>query len=243
MNEYWSEKTITLINFILGFLHRSDFDQINKNKNAVKTISLYQKNSYTDNFSKTRFFDAPYEEVEKTIPKKGLIVDLGCGEGLFTNYLAICSPQRKLIGLDIDKRRIKQADKGLKNVKFISTDVTNTKIPLADIIIMFHLLHHLESFKKQESLIKNATGKLKKKGRLVIVEVKPEISFKYLTVSFVDYFLVPWLFEKRFYSPIFFRKAENWKKLIESQGYKCKMSYITEGTPFPHVILDCTKTN
>ena len=127
-----------------------------------KTVSLYSGLGWKSLFTKIRFWDAPFVEVEKLVPKSGVMIDLGCGEGIFTNYLALASNNRKITGVEIDKGRIKQADKRLKNVKFIQGDATKLKVPRADIIFMFHLLHHLSSFNDQVKMINECAKKLKK---------------------------------------------------------------------------------
>src|SRR3990172_9299706 len=97
-----------------------------------KTISLYAKSGWKKWFAKIRFWDAPFEQVEKIIPKRGVIVDLGCGEGIFTNFLALSSNQRRIVGVERDRERYMQADKGIRNVKFVLGDVLKTKILKSD---------------------------------------------------------------------------------------------------------------
>lgn len=206
-----------------------------------QTISLYSGVGWKNLFSKIRFWDAPFIEVEKLIPKSGTILDLGCGEGIFTNYVALASSKRKIIGIELDKQRIIEADHGLKNVTFKYGDATKFDVPQVDTIIMFHLLHHLSSFKSQEDLIKKCAEKLPKRGKLIIVEVEPKFSFKYLLAFFTDHFLVPWIFEKRLHSPIYFRSREDWISLLKNNGLSCKVTSADKNKPFSHVIFNCQK--
>lgn len=209
-----------------------------------KTFQLYSGLGWKSFFVKIRFWDAPYIEIEKLIPKKGKILDLGCGEGIFTNFLAIKSSGREIIGIDIDNKRISQAKKAgakLSNIKFIKSDVTKLNLVNADTIVMVHLLHHLSSFGAQEELIKQSQEKLKRGGYLIIVEVEPEFSFKYLVTWVTDHFIVPLLFEKRVYSSIFFRKSRDWGNLLRRNGFKCQIVRADKGHPFTHIILKCKK--
>lgn len=211
------------------------------NKFVDKTIEIYSDLGWKSFFAKIRMWDAPYIEVEKLVPKKGNILDLGCGEGLFSNFLALSSPKRKIFGIDVDKTRVTQAQRGLKNTRFVHGDVSKKDLPKADIIIMFHLLHHLESFDDQIKVIKEVGRKIKKKSKLIIVEVEPKISLKFLSAWFTDYFLVPWLFEKKIYSPVFFRSSKEWANLLEESGFSCKIKEAEQNYPFSHVILECIK--
>lgn len=46
------------------------------------------------------------EPVEAALPRAGAILEVGCGHGLFTNYAALASPERTLLGIDIDPRKL-----------------------------------------------------------------------------------------------------------------------------------------
>lgn len=216
---------------------KKDNQQIREAVN--KTIALYTNIGWKKWFAKIRMWDAPYLEVEKLIPRSGDVLELGCGEGLFANFLAIASKSRRIFGVDIDRIRIKQASRGLKNTKFAYGDATKVKIPRVNTLVMFHLLHHLNSFKDQEKLLEKTTDRIKKRGRLIIVEVEPKFSLKYFAAWFTDHFLVPWLFEKRIYSPIFFRKSKDWVKILKKNGFKCKITSAQKGKPFSHLIIKC----
>lgn len=214
-----------------------------KNILVDKTIALYSNLGWKSLFAKIRMWDAPYLEVEKLLPKSGNIIDLGCGEGLFSNYIALASSKRKVFGVDIDKNRINQAQRGLKNTRFMYGDATRIKIPPADVVVMFHLLHHLESRSNQDKVLKDFAKKIKKNSKLIIVEVEPKMSIKYLAAWFTDHLLVPWLFEKKIYSPAFFRSSKDWQRLLKSLGFKCQIISAEKDYPFSHVILNCSKVD
>lgn len=222
------------INEILGIYDKDDPEILTKN--------LYRGMGKVAIFSYIRFWDAPYKQLEKLIPRTGEIVDLGCGEGIFTNYVAMASVARKMVGVDKDKERVRYAYRGLPNTKFVNGDITKRTVPQADCVLLVHVLHHLNSYKEQEELLTKCAAKLKDGGKLLIAEIEPKPSFKYLVTWFTDHFLVPWLFEKRAYSPIFFRKKSDWKRLFNKLGFTCKIISAEVGKPFTHIILECYKT-
>ena len=51
-----------------------------------------------------RAFLSDLAVVERYVPKKGFIVDLGCGHGLFACVLRESSPTRRVLGIDLDPR-------------------------------------------------------------------------------------------------------------------------------------------
>lgn len=203
-----------------------------------RTIELYQLTGWKKWFAKIRFWDAPFEEIEKLLPKTGKIIDLGCGEGILVNYLALTGPRRKLIGIEKNRKRLKFAAKGLKNTAFFAGDVLKKSFPPADIILMVHLLHHLSSKTAQIELLKKARASLKKGGRLIIAEVDKKPQIKYLISWLTDAFIVPILFERKLYNFNFtYRKVGEWKRLLEKYGCKVNLQRADKNKPFSHVIL------
>jgi len=162
-----------------------------------KTIALYKDSGWKKFFAHIRFWDAPLTELERYIPKSGTIIELGCGDGILSNYLALSSKDRKVIGIDIDKKRIKEANKKLSNTKFVLGDIRKSEIPDADTIVISHVLHHFSSFEEQEKVINHCYKKLKKNGKLIIMEILVKNNLKYLNGWIFDHFLVPIFFEKR----------------------------------------------
>jgi 2-polyprenyl-3-methyl-5-hydroxy-6-metoxy-1,4-benzoquinol methylase len=214
----------------------------NKKQAVNETINLYSKVGWKGLFAKIRFWDSPYVLVEQLIPKKGRVVELGSGEGVFSNFLGITSPKREVLGIEIDTKRISVADRGLANVSFRRGDVTKFKIPEADCIVMFHLLHHLNSFKAQEKVIRDSKKSLRKDGKMIIVEIDRKPIIKFLITWFTDYFIVPWLFEgKLLAKKIYFRRRKEWQELLENIGFKAKAFSFHEGKPFSHVVFVCRK--
>lgn len=205
-----------------------------------KAISLYRGRGFSSLFARIRFWDAPFIEVERIVPKEGFIVDLGCGEGIFTNFLALSSFDRKILGVEIDKKRISQADHKLPNISFKLGDAAKVDIPMTDAIVLFDLLHHLPSYGAQEQLIRLCRQKLKNKGSLIVVEVGRKPFLKYLLSWVTDAIVVPMLFEKKFFSTKFFyRSADEWKDLFTRNGFQVKTMEAHKGKPFSHVIFEC----
>ena len=156
-------------------------------------------------------------------------------------HIVTYSKKRKIFGVELDKNRIKHTNKGLSNTHFILGDINKVNIPKADVIVLMHVLHHLDYFKQQQELLRVCWSKLRKKGKLIIIEVEPRASLKYLTSVLVDHFLVAWLFERKLYSAIYFRKKNDWKKLLDKIGFKTNSYVADKNMPFSHIIFECSK--
>ncbi len=217
-------------------------DKTINDKPAQKIVKLYSKGEYAGLSTKIRFWDAPLNEIEKRVPKQGTILDLGCGEGIFSNYLGLSSPRRKVIGIEFNKIRVKTADHGVKNVKFQYGNVITKPLPKSDSIVLGHMLHHLQSKKDQVNVLKRCYQSLNKKGYLVIAEVDKSLTLKYLLGWITDVVIVPILFEKQFYDHnIFHRSQKDWKQLLEKTGFKVTSMELIKSGPFPDLIIVARK--
>ena len=213
-----------------------------KNSNINKVIALYQNTGWKKRFSRIRIWEAPCWEVEKLIPTKGLILDLGCGEGINTNLWALAAKSRKIIGIDQDRKRISQADRGLGNTTFRYGNILTARYPKCDAIVIFHVLHHLNSFMDQETLIKKSYRALNKKGKLIIVEVDIKLTFKYLISWLTDHFVAPILFEGSLYEPrINYRRRRDWLALLKKVGFKTHAFEVERNKPFTNLVIECVK--
>lgn len=184
-----------------------------------------------------RYWEYPrYIKMEKMLPKKGVIIDLGCGYGIFTNFLAAAGPKRKIIALEFNKDKIKMAKRGYPNVQFLTGDITKAKVPQADAMILMHVLHHLESYREQEELLTACVKKLKKGGTLLIDEVYNQPPWKRHFGRIVDWLLYP-------FQPIFYRFQPEMVKMLANYPLKIEKIENVDGrlAPFAQVVYLCKK--
>lgn len=203
-----------------------------------ETLKLYGKNEFLAVFNKIRAWDAPFDEIEKMVPNEGLIVDLGSGDGLLGNFLAISSKKRKIWGIEINKGRAKSSPHVENRTSFKAGDILEDNFPKADAITLIHVLHHLGSYEDQEKLIRKCKDKLKTGGILVIAEIIEKPILKYIFTAITDYVILPILFENKLFSgKIHFRSLKAWQKLLKNNGFIISTKLINRGMPFSHVII------
>jgi cyclopropane fatty-acyl-phospholipid synthase-like methyltransferase len=53
-----------------------------------------------------RWRTCPFRAVAERVPTAGTILDAGCGHGLFSLYLALTAPSRRVTGVDIDDDKL-----------------------------------------------------------------------------------------------------------------------------------------
>ena len=182
-------------------------------RTLIKIIRLYKASLYVKLFLYLRNLHLSYSRIENLVPKKGVIIDLGCGYGFFPNLLAYKSPERKIIGIEISKRKLKYADIGIKNIDFVNEDIQQLEIVNCDAILLVHVLHHLPSFQSQDKLLRACYGKLRKGAKIIVVEIDLRPLWKFLFTKFIDHVLY---FGDKFY----FRDQKQTKELLGKTGYR-----------------------
>jgi len=203
--------------------------------NARKTRRLYHNLGYVTVFTYFRFFHAPYRLVETLIARKGKIIDLGSGYGFFENMLAMNSPEREVIGFELNQRKMKYADRNVKNVRFINKDITKTKLDDCDVIVLFHVLHHLNSYQSQHRLLKECVKKLKKGGKLIVVEIDYKPLWKFLFTFMIDATL--YMGDRLFY-----RNQRQFKGLFAKLNLRLVSTIPAHKfVPLSHVVYICEK--
>src|SRR3989344_1821533 len=130
----------------------------------------------------------PFTLMEQFLPKKGIIIDVGCGYGLLANLIALNSVERNVYGFDLSRRRIDIAKRTIRNMNKLHFELKNVrdlKLNSCDAIVMSDFLHHIP-YKEQENLIRQAKDKLKKSGILIIQDIDKKPLSKYLFAAALD---------------------------------------------------------
>ena len=63
-----------------------------------------------------RYLILPLKKVSIYLPKKGTFIEVGCGHGIISYFLAKDEVKRNILAIDPDKRRIMHAKKMFNNV-------------------------------------------------------------------------------------------------------------------------------
>jgi len=179
---------------------------------------------------------------ESCVPQKGNIIDLGCGDGFFANYLVLKESERKVLGIDLDSKRIARAKKsiqGRKNIDFIVKDLRDIKLKKTDAIIMYDVLHHV-TYENQEKILKECYDKLGESGLLIIKDVNKNKFLKYFffarMIDTLTSLTNVTAGEKRA-----FRKPEEFSSLLKKIGFNVETKILDLKDITPHVLFICKK--
>lgn len=140
-----------------------------------------------------RWLIVPFEQIESYLPRNGLVIDVGCGEGVMATLLAIKSSKRRVLGIDVNKNKINLAKKVsslIPNLTFEQKDAFNKSLPRANGLVLSDFLHHLP-FEKHEELISSLSNILNSSGVMVIKEIDLKDGVRSKISRFFDFLFYP----------------------------------------------------
>ena len=184
-------------------------------------------------FFKLRPLIIPFEIIEKHVPKKGTIVDIGCGYGIFANHISKKSKDRKVIGIDLNEKRIEAAKKIFRNesnLEFICSNITNSKIPKTDVITAIDILHHIPDKENQENLLKSCYFVLKNGGVLILKDLDTKPSWKFYWNKIHDFVMTKG-------EPVLYNSKEEILELLKKSGFVIEKWELFKGYPYAHVLF------
>ena len=128
-----------------------------------------------------RAFLSDLAVVERYVPKKGFIVDLGCGHGLFACLLREASPTRRVLGIDLDRRKIDIARAAIRDtqwLRFEVGDIISEPPPKCDAVTLVDVLYLLP-FEQQEQVLRNAATALGEGAPLIVKAQERRLDARY----------------------------------------------------------------
>lgn len=178
-----------------------------------------------------RFWMLPLAQVDELIPKKGTIIDLGCGEGVIAKYLAHIK-SRTIIGVDNNKKRLQKSK--LKNLQFKLADIRKYPLKKADAVIFSDVLHHL-SYVDQKVLLAKVAKALKKNGILLIKEIDTKEFVRSSLSRFWDFVFYP-------KDKIYYHNSEKFKTDLEKLGFVVEVKRASRLFPGSTTLFVCQKS-
>ena len=184
----------------------------------------------------------PVLKMETYFPSEGMVVDLGCGNGVFSNLLKLASPSRDIVGFDLDPKKILTAREVHKNIfglEFRAGNIVTLDFPGADVFSLIDVLY-LIPLAQQEEMLRKCHQSLNKGGTLILKEMDARPRWKSLWNLFQETLavkIIGFTLGGKFY----FRDRAEYTRLLESIGFKVTAVPLDKGTWYPHILYYCIK--
>jgi trans-aconitate methyltransferase len=172
----------------------------------------------------------PLEQIDNAIPKKGKIIDLGCGQGQIA-YILSNQFGRVVIGIDANNKRLPKYSR--KNLVFKKADITKLTLNKISGAVLSDVLHHL-SLTDQHALVKKIFKSLEKSGVLVIKEIDSKEFIRSHLSRLWDFILYP-------QDKITFTNSDYLKKSLIKIGFKVNILRPCRYFPGSTTLYICTK--
>jgi 2-polyprenyl-3-methyl-5-hydroxy-6-metoxy-1,4-benzoquinol methylase len=153
------------------------------NRTAATTLARYAEEPLgTRLHTRVRWRSCPFEAVAEAVPTTGRILEIGCGHGLFSTYLALSEPGgRTVVGTDVDGDKIQAARRAaerIPNLRFAPAEPGELPEGTWDAICIVDVLYLIDR-DGERGLLHAAAERLDPGGVLVVKEMATEPAWKF----------------------------------------------------------------
>ncbi len=150
-----------------------------------ETLALYRSLGLASRVHvRVRWATCPFPAVAGAVPASGRILEIGCGHGLFSSYLALSSRAREVHGVDLDAHKIREAEVAAavarrRGARLIFHLAASGEVPAGpwDAVVIVDVLYLLGR-EDQLELVARCAGQLAPGGVLVIKEMSDRPRWK-----------------------------------------------------------------
>lgn len=189
-----------------------------------------------------RWHTCPFPRIAASVPRQGRILEVGCGHGLFSAYLALQAPRRSVRGIDIDELKIGAARTAAERVRRMGGDLDFAAVPPGtlppgpwDAIVIVDVLYLL-SEAAQGALLDGAARLLAPGGVLVVKEMGCRPRWKFHWNRLQETLSVRVLGITRG-GAFTFLAPERLESMMRERGLATTSVGVDRGRPHPHHLL------
>lgn len=193
-----------------------------------------------------RWATCPFTKVAAAVPQRGRVLEMGCGYGLFSCHLAVTSPQREVLGVDVDVDKIvhgrfaaqKARDQGAKCELHLEPPGEVPEGPW-DAVVIVDVLYLLDP-DAQAGLLHSCAQQLTLGGVLVVKEMAPLPRWKARWNAAQETLAVRVL-RITAGEQLVFLEPEVLGAWMERDGLKVTHQALDHGYPHPHHLMVGTR--
>ncbi|MCK9204864.1 MAG: MMPL family transporter, partial [Bacteroidales bacterium] len=168
-----------------------------------------------------------YEMYNQLMPRRGRILDLGCGFGFISYMLMFTGDERSITGVDYDQEKITIAENCFsknERIRFFCEDVSSFEITRQDGFLLSDVLHYL-THDQQDALLRKCFSNLNPGGVILIREANAELQQRHKKSVLTEIFSTRSGFNKTSnpQRELFFTSSENIRKIADEFGLKMEI--------------------
>ena len=184
---------------------------------------------------RTRWRLCPFDAVAEHVPADGRILDFGCGYGLFSAYLHGLSPDRRIVGVDIDANKIAVARAAAgEGMEFHVLDAAGPPPGPYDCAVVVDVLYLMDRETQRETL-KRLVSELAPAGTLVVKEMSLRPRWKHWW-DVAEEFLAVRVLRITQGSTLVFASPDELAGWLRDLGLQVKGKRVDRGYVHPHYL-------
>lgn len=200
--------------------------------------------------TRIRAWTAPFEALESFVPVSGRILEIGCGHGVFTTYLALSSPERTVVGIDIDDEKVALAQTIAARLRADEGSVAFEHRPSGELpevaegwdAIVFADVLYLLHPSDRVGLIERCVAALAPGGLLIVKEVDTAPKFKARLAQFQE-FIATRVVRITRGDTMSFPSVVELTKEMQDAGLSTRSARLDKGYLHPHCVVIGTRTS
>ena len=210
---------------------------------ARRALDLYRGAPRGDRVHvRGRWWSCPFDEIEKAVPLSGRVLEVGCGHGLLSAYLALSSSEREVTGVDIDRHKVELAQQAAQRLRSGEAALRFEHVRPGqfvdgewDTIVVADVLYLLDLRAKLD-LMRAMVEHTAPGGAVIVKEVDTRPRWKF-TVNRVQELLATRVLRITQGATLDYMPSGAIERELRGMGLVTSVERIDAGYPHPHVLV------